>query len=101
MKKTFLIIFYLFTGYSFGQNFQLIHTSDTKEREKLVTYFKNKHDEFNNNIKQTYKGQMRKEIMDFYQSSQTSVLEIIASKKLLFDMRFQNYLDSLYLNFRF
>ena len=96
MKKLLLIFLYFASLQTFSQNLQLIDTSDYKEREKLIIFFEDKYDVFNQNIKAEYKGAIRKEIMAFYNNSQTSFLDIIKSKKLLFDSQFQNYVDSLY-----
>ena len=88
--KHFFIICFLSICYSFGQNFQLIDTSDYKQRKSLIKLFETKHQFYNEKIKKSHKGQIRREILNFHQHTQASVIEIIESKKLFFYIRFQN-----------
>ena len=81
----FLLYFFsLFFLISFGQNHQLIDTTDYEKRKVLVTQFENKNEIFNKNIKTSYKGKLRKEILGFYEAYQEQFQEIIENKKLLF-----------------
>ncbi|MGZ0017831.1 M48 family metalloprotease [Yeosuana sp. AK3] len=96
MKQTFLFICWLSFFYSFGQNFQIIDTSDYKLRQRLIKSFEANYELFNQNIKQSYKGATKKELLKIYEQSQSKVIELIENKKLLFEASFQNYADTLY-----
>ena len=96
MKLLIIICCWLSISFSFGQNFQIIDTSDYEQRKALVESFKTKYERFNKQLKDHYNGRMRREVTNFYEYTQTNVLQIINNKKLLFDERFESYIDSLY-----
>ena len=100
MKQIFLFICCLFFFCSFSQNFQVIDTSDYKERKDLIKNFEAKYELFNNKIKHSYKGATKREMLRIYEQSQGKVIELIENKKLLFESSFQNYVDSLYNNLK-
>ena len=96
MKHLFITFCWLGISLSFGQNHQIIDTSDYEQRKILVKSFEEKYELFNKQLKNDYKGPLRRELLNFYEYSQSSVLQIITNKKILFDKRYQNYIDSLY-----
>ena len=96
MNRTLFFICYFISIYTYSQNHQLIDTTDFEQRESLIKSYEKKYETFNKQINSSYKGKMRKEVSKFYEVSQTNVLQLIENKKLLFDHRFQNYVDSLY-----
>lgn len=96
MKQTTFFICSLSFFCSFGQNFQVIDTSDHKQREHLIKSFEANYELFNQNIKQSHKGAKKKELLKIYEQSQSKVLELVENKKLLFDASFQNYVDTLF-----
>jgi Zn-dependent protease with chaperone function len=91
----FIYLLFLFTPF-YGQSIQLLDTTDYAQRKSLKENYQNKFKEANRNIKSTYRGKLRKEVLDFYEGSQEYFLSLIEKKKLLFDKRFQKYVDSLY-----
>ncbi|MFI1772248.1 M48 family metalloprotease [Thalassobellus citreus] len=95
MNHISLIVFCLSITCSFSQNHQLIDTTDYEKRKTLSKQFETKYKIFNDQVKGSYRGKMRKEVLSFYKESQTHFLEIINNKKLLFEDRFQKYVDSL------
>lgn len=100
MVRISLIVFCLSTIFSFSQNHQLIDTTDYEKRKTLSKQFETKYKIFNDQVKGSYRGRMRKEVLSFYKESQTHFLEIINNKKLLFEDRFQKYIDSLYFSLK-
>jgi hypothetical protein len=79
-----------------GQNFQLLDTTDYAQRKLLKEMYQEQYKNVNSEIKSTYKGKLRKEILGFYESSQGYFLNLIDKKKLLLNEDFQNYVDGLY-----
>ncbi|TGV04393.1 M48 family metalloprotease [Flavivirga rizhaonensis] len=100
MKYISVLACYFILFCSHSQNHQLIDTTDYKKREALIKQFKAKHELFNKQLKTSYKGKIRKEVLNFYKESNSQFLEIIENKKLLFEKGFQNYIDSLCLKLK-
>lgn len=95
--KLFLFYLTFFTILiSYGQNHQLIDTSDYEKRKKLISEFEKKNENFNRDIKAAYKGKLRKEVLGFYEAYQAQFEEIIENKKILFQDSFQSHIDSLF-----
>lgn len=86
---------YLFS-WGFSQSHQIIDTVDYEKHKLLITSFNTKNETFNKQLKTGYKGKFRKEILGLYTEYQAQLEEILENKKLLFDDRFETYVDSLF-----
>ncbi len=93
---TFLIFGLMSCNYSYAQNHQLIDTTDYEKHKALIETFEDKNEKFNQSLKSNYKGKLRKEILGIYTEYQSHLTEILENKKLLFDTRFETYVDSLF-----
>lgn len=85
----------LFTSCLFSQTIQLIDTSDYKTRTEVIEKLESHYNSINSEIKQSYKGKMRREMEFIYESSQAEFLESINHKKLIFNSPFNKYMDSV------
>lgn len=97
MKPFLFCLCYVVFFCAHSQNYQLIDTTDYDKRKLLISELEKENEIFNKQLKSSYKGRVRKEVLGFYEASQEHFIEIINNKKLLFDHKFQNYIDSLYI----
>lgn len=96
MKHFLSFCFFFVLSWGYGQNHQLIDTTDYEKHQLLITDFKTKNETFNKKIKANYKGKLRREVLDIYTQYQAELEEILENKKLLFDTRFEKYTDSIF-----
>ncbi|MFL1011336.1 M48 family metalloprotease [Flavisericum labens] len=96
MKYFYCCVFLCSYFACFSQNHQLIDTTDYDKRKLLISKIEGENEIFTKEIKSSYKGKLRKEVLSFYEESQNRFLELIKNKKFLFQERFENYSDSLF-----
>lgn len=94
MKK-YLLLFSILSSSVFGQQLKPIDTSDFVQREALINSYKSKSEDFNHSIKKEYRGNVKQDLLDFYEYSQEEFIRQIQKKEFVFDTRFTDYLKEL------
>ena len=95
MKKLLPIVFILCITFSFAQTYKVIDTANYKKRKALIELYEANYKVVNKALKKKYRGKLRTQILKFYDRSQNNFLKNIRKKRILFDNRFQQYIDSL------
>ena len=94
MKKL-TFVFLLCSTFFYAQEYRVLDTAHYKERDALIKSYELIHKEFNKSLKKKYKGKLRGKIEDLYGVTQKRFIKNIKKKRILFDQRYQQYINSL------
>ena len=95
MKKLLSFIYILSIFFSYAQTHMEIDTVNHKKRKALIETYEAKYELINKSLKKKHKGKLRVKLMVFYDRGQKDFIKNIRKKRIIFDDRFQHYIDSL------
>lgn len=95
MKKIIISLLFFTSLLSYSQNYIALDTTDYKIRKQLIENISSELKLFKKEIRKTHKGKIRKVITQSYIDLYEAFLKDVRKKKLVFNINFTKYIDSI------